>query len=79
MTSAVKTSRDPLACMRSAKRVLAEAREHDRVDRADAHGREHEHDRLGAGGHVDRERSPLPMPIPRSAAAIRFTSRSSCA
>jgi hypothetical protein len=35
--------------------VLAEPREHHRVDRADAHGGEHEHDGLGARGHVDRQ------------------------
>ena len=38
-----------------AQRARPEAREHHRVDRADADGREHRDDGLGAGRHVDRD------------------------
>ena len=55
VTSVVNTSLEPLACDAVGQRLLAEAGEDHRVDRADAHGGEHQHDRLGARGHVDRQ------------------------
>ena len=53
VASAVKTSRDPLAWIRSASAFAPKPGKNHRVDRADAHRRQHQHDRLGARRHVD--------------------------